>query len=253
MPTVFSDPTRTARSPRPLAALAAVFALSIAVAVPVSAAAQDDEIGKEIAALDAAMKAKNETDIQASIDLLMEKSRDAEKDHKRVAEAIGKVLGSDLSKAQIHASKALADLGSAGSPPLKKAAGDKEIRSEESKKEVYLAVIDAIAKTGDEENVDFLLKLLKDKDNDVIAAVATGGKYYAKASGAVRKKIVESFVTVLESSFGASQNNRDTTAVKKYETISTPLVQALQELTGERLGTPGEWRKWFNENKKRKW
>ena len=234
--------------------LAAVFVLSLAFAIPaVPAAAQEDEIGKEIAALDAAIKSKNETDIQASIDLLMEKSRDATKDHKRVADAISRALSSDLSKAQIHAAKALADLGVAGSGPLKKAAGDKAIRAEETKKEVYLAVIDAIAKTGDEENVDFLLKLLKDKDNDVIAAVATAGKYYAKASGAVRKKIVESFVTVLEGSYGASQNNRDTTAVKKYDTISTPMIQTLQELTGERIGTPIEWRKWFNENKNRKW
>src|SRR5688572_19063748 len=120
--------------------LAAVLALSFALASPaVPAAAQDDEIGKEIAALDAAIKAKNETDIQASIDLLMEKSRDATKEHKRVADAIAKALNSDLSKAQIHAAKALADLGTVGSAPLKKAAGAKEIRSEESKKEVYLA------------------------------------------------------------------------------------------------------------------
>lgn len=233
---------------------AAAFALAFAAASASPLRAQEgDEITKEMASLDAAVKAKNEQDILASIDLLIEKSRDATKEHKRVADAIGKVLNSDLSKAQIHASKALADLGPAGSGPLKKAAGAKEIRSEESKKEVYLAVIDAIAKTGDEENVDFLLKLLKDKDNDVIAAVATSAKYYARASGAVRKKIVENLVTVLEGSYGASQNNRDTTAVKKYETISTPMLQTLQELTGERIGTPTEWRKWFNENKKRKW
>jgi hypothetical protein len=225
-----------------------------AALVATPAMAQDaEEISQELASLDAAVKAKNEQDILASIDLLMEKSRDAAKEHKRVADALGKVVLSDLSKAQIHAAKALADLGPAGSGPLKKAANAKEIRSEEEKKEVYLAVIDSIAKTGDEDNVEFLLKLLKDKDNDVIAAVATSAKYYSRARGDVRKKIVESFVTVLEGSYGASQNNRDTTAVRKYETISTPMLQSLQELTGERIGTPTEWRKWYNENKKRKW
>ncbi len=239
---------------RPVAtALAAALVFSLACPVSPARAAEEDEIAEKISTLEAAIKSKNEQDVMSTIDLLLDKVRDQEKDHKRAAEAIAKALSFDTSKAQIHAAKALADLGSVGSAALKKAANSKDIRSEEEKKEVYLAFIDAIGKTGDEDNVDFLMKLLKDKDSDVIAAAATSLKYYSRASGTVRKDVVGSLVTILEGSYGASQGGRDSTALKKYETISTPMLQTLQELTGQRIGTPPEWRKWFNENKKKKW
>lgn len=118
-----------------------------------------------------------------------------------------------------------------------------------------LHLIGAMGEMADESSkaVKHMCSLLKDKDFQVIGKTAAALSGYKGANQRVRKTLVKELINSLEGAVNQAKDPRNTTAVRKVNTIQLPVLQSLQELTGERVGGIEQWRRWYNKNKKKKW
>ena len=75
---------------------------------------------------------------------------------------------------------------------------------------------------------------------------------YGKASGKVRKDMLEEVIKQTEGLYSAAQSTSNTTQVRKWNIIQTSAKAALRALSGQKFANPAEARTWFNDNKKNK-
>lgn len=116
-----------------------------------------------------------------------------------------------------------------------------------------LQFIGAMGSMADPKAVNFFCSLLKDKDFEVIAKAAEALANYKEEPGELRKELVKELINALEGPVNQANDPRNTTAIRKVQIIQMPVMNALRDLTKENVGTIGEWRHWFNKNKKKKW
>lgn len=253
---------------RPVVALgrcAAVLLCATLVAGPLFA--QDDAAKPtaESAAeqLQKALKSKQIENAKTAISELIGVYIDAydakdEKAQATVIEALGKALsfrggdGSVISAAALG----LGGMGQDAAKPLSSAVKDRRLRKEERLKPAYLNCIRALGQTKSLRDIKTLGDLLNDKDFDVIAAAAEAMGYYngEDMKQSVRKKVAEDLIKALDSAYNAAEADpRNTTLQRKYEIVGPPLQSSLQKVTGASVGAAPEWRKWFNDNKKKRW
>jgi len=96
-----------------------------------------------------------------------------------------------------------------------------------------------------------------DEDAHVVQAAADSLASYATAPLALRKEAVKRLVDVYTSTYNLMMSIRPEDRViaskmkERYRIFARSLRSALQSLTGQQITRPQEWRKWWNENKKR--
>lgn len=213
--------------------------------------------------LEKALKSKDAEKAKAAISELIGSYIDAieaedEKAQATVIEALGKALsfrdgdGTVISAAALG----LGGMGEDAAKPLSAAVKDRRLRKEESLKPAYLNCIRALGQTRSLRDIKTLGDLLNDKDFDVIAAGAEAlGNYNGEdMKQTIRKKVAEDLIKALDSAYNAAEADpRNTTLQRKYEIVGPPLMSSLQKVTGASVGAAPDWRKWFNDNKKKRW
>ncbi len=208
-----------------------------------------------LAAAEAALKDKNaDASTKALIDLVevYKSEKTTEKDKKRIVDVVGKFLRSSEVKVEKAGADALGGMGADGAKVLKATLSEKETR-DESRKEFRLSLIENLGRTKQTSESKTLLNLLKDKDSDVIASAARALANYNDAKEMVRKEIAKEMINILDGAYNKAADNRDTAAVKKFDTIRDPMITSLQAVTGASVSAAGDWRKWYNDNKNKKW
>lgn len=240
-------------------ALLAVAFLAFGVQ-PVFAA--DEKLDAATEKLDEALKKKDSEGAQSAIDELIglwidADGADDDATKKTVVSSLSKVLkwrGEDP-MVIVKGAQALGDMGEDAAKPLVAATKDSKLRKDEKFKPALLQCIRALGATRSERNVKTLTSLLKDKDFEVIAVAGEAlGNFDSRAKLRTRKMVAEELIKTLTSAYGATESDpRNTTLRQKYEIISIPILTALQRVTGASVGTPPEWRKWYNDNKKKRW
>ncbi len=235
----------------------AMLASLLAVAM-LAASASAQGVSDATKTLDDALKSKNADAVSSGISALISAYIDAEKEADKTAavNSLAKTLkfyGGD-GKCIIEAAQGLSGMGAPAAKPLASALKDKKLRKEPKLKEAYLACIRALGATKSVRDSKTLINLLKDKDFYVVAAAADALGNYNDVKLNYRRSIAEQMVNALDSAYNAAQADpRNTTFQKRYEIIGVPLMTALSKVTGASPGGAPEWRKWFNDNKKKRW
>ena len=160
---------------------------------PAEKTAEKPSLDGALSAAETALKEKNaENATKALIDLVevYKSPTTPDADKKRIADVAGKFLKSPEVKVAKAGADALGGMGADGAKALKAGLGDKEMQQKEWK-EVRLNVIESLGRTKQANEVKSLLNLLKDKDNDVIAAAAKGLAHFNDAKEGVRKEIAK--------------------------------------------------------------
>jgi HEAT repeat protein len=224
-------------------------------AKPAAESPEKERLEAAITGADAALKDKNaEGATKALIDLgdIYKNVKLEDKDKKRIVEVVGKFLKSPDSKVQKSGADALGNMGADGAKLLKAALSEKDLK-ENDKKEVRIAVIENLGRTKETSESKTLLNLLKDKDNDIIAAAAKGLGNFHDAKESVRKDIAKEMINILDSAYNGANDPKNTTAVKKFDVIRDPMMSSLSAITGASQANAGDWRKWYNDHKNSKW
>ncbi len=97
-----------------------------------------------------------------------------------------------------------------------------------------------------------LLKLLKDKDNLIIAGAAEALSHYKDAKIDAKKQIVEEILKIyapIESK--VNKDPRDTTAREKLKATQNAFEGSLKALTAQSLSGAFNWQKWWNDTGKK--
>jgi hypothetical protein len=232
--------------------------LGLAIATPVLSqekVEEGDELQVFLDSFDEVIKSKDTDAVLAKIDRLLELylgEKVDEKEYKSVADRLGKAYNLDRNVVQIKVAGMFGNLGKVGARELLKASKDRSLK-EETKRDVYLAVVRSLGVTKDAAAMKALLGLLKDKDNDVIVAAAEALIHFQETNDPTRKQIAGEMIKLLSSAFSGAKDPRQTALVEKYDAMSVPFNNTLQALTKASPGNPEDWQKWFNENKKKRW
>lgn len=238
------------------------FALLVVAAFP--AYGQDELSGAAGASarLSAALKAKNVEEAKAAVSDFIKAyidAKDAENDKEVTAciDGLAKALSflEGDGAVVVDAAMALGGMGPDAAKPLSNALKNSKLRKEENLLGAYTAVIRALGQTQSVRDFKTLSKLLTDKNNYVIAAAAEAlGNYDSSVKLSVRRSVAEALVKTLDQAYNAAEANPGKpTLQKKFEVVGPPLQAALSRVTNASVGAPNEWRKWLNDNKKKRW
>src|SRR5262249_20399005 len=145
----------------------------------------------------------------------------------------------------ICAATALGEMAPESVPILLHWIGDK---SHAKDIELQRKLILLAGKTKNEAPREPLIKLLLDKDPQLVAAAAEGLGNYNEIDQKTRKVTFEEVLKVLTSAKNAvDADANDTIARDRYDVISAPMVTTLQRLSGgEQVTDPAEWQRWWN-------
>jgi len=230
-----------------------------ALALPATAQKETSAVEKAAAQLEEAMDANDVEAASEAVSAVIGAYIDAKTDSDK-EDAIAALAGAlrfHEGKGRVIqlAAQGLGGMGEDAAKPLAGALNDRKLRKEESLRPAYLACIRALGQTKSRRQVKDLLDLLNDKDFEVIAAAADAlGHYDSETDLRIRRKVAEELIKTLTSAYSAAEaDQRNTTLQRKYEVIGTPIMVALQNVTGASVGSPPEWRKWFNDNKRKRW
>jgi len=219
----------------------------------------EERVDEAVAAFDEALRSKEYDRIWTGVGELASAWSPAlnESLQARIIAALGKglrILDREGGIA-IRSAQALGDMGPEAAPPLAAALRDRRIAREEENLAVRLAVLRALGATRSLRDVKTLLPFLADEEPRVVIAASEGLGYYGRSvPEAVRKTVAEALIRALESAHGAAAaQGTGGSFDKRYALVAYPLMEAITRVTGVTANSPAEWRKWFNDNKKKKW
>ncbi len=129
----------------------------------------------------------------------------------------------------------------------------KSLKAKEPSVQKYSACLKSFKSMADTDAkiMKDLVKLLKNKDHDVVGKTAAALSGYNKAPGKIRKQLLEECIKQSEGVYNAAQNN-DQNAKRKWNIVSSGIMSALNSLSRVKFKNPGEARSWYNDNKKNK-
>ncbi|HEX6883284.1 MAG TPA: HEAT repeat domain-containing protein [Planctomycetota bacterium] len=221
------------------------------------------EIKAKLTELAEFVKAKGEKDQEATgvIDtLLQEFPGSGPKDRAAIVKALGDcfdakrkdkeegVPDDGLYKA---ATAALGEMAPESVKVLIPLIGDKTHRKNQS---LQVALTLALGKTKSPEASKTLLGLLKHKDPPMQAAGAEAMAFFADAPEALRKEMFEEMLKTMMDQYTKKETSpTDQEAQDRWNTISGPIIESLQKLSGHGESNPDQWLKWWNDNKKKPW
>jgi len=220
-----------------------------APATPAADQAPIKEVADKVVATS---KGLREDDLRSAVEAALKRYKDAKPDEKK---ELLKVLGTSAVTSRwdgvtAYTLKGMAELDAEAALVVEKALDYKSVRKHV---ESMTAGIETLGTLANPKTADLLVKLLNDKDNAVIAAACKALGGFDKAPESTRKLIVEKLVGLLESAYGSSRDNKNTAAVAKYNAVEQPILASLKNLTGQTFQNSLDWRKWFNDAKKKKW
>jgi ATP:corrinoid adenosyltransferase len=221
--------------------------------------AEESAVDKTIEAMETAMKERKDEAVGEGIDTLIDlyiQQGASESDKGKIVNALGKALRhvGEGDQITMKAAQGLAGMGEDAAKELAAAMKDRRFRKDEELEDAYLAMIRALGATKSLRESKILMDLLKDKNFEVIAAAADALGNYNDVKLAYRKRIAEAMIKALDSAYNSAKADpRNTTLQKKYEIVGTPLFVSLQKVTGASVNSPEDWRKWYNDNKKKRW
>jgi len=224
-----------------------------------------DEVKELIATLKdhAGARGKEDTEAVATIELLMnEFPKSGPKDRAALAKAVADVFNQARKQNEdqtynndmyIAASVALSYMGPESANELVKWVDNKK---HNANLVLRASLIQSLGKTKAEVGIKPILKLLGHKDIPVEAAAAQALGNYSELELKKRKEIFEEVLKALMSAKNnkdADINNQDPTKAKRYDSVSASMLTTLEALSKHKEGTPEEWQRWWNKNKKDDW
>ena len=117
----------------------------------------------------------------------------------------------------------------------------------------------ALGGSADPKAADTLIQKMRDTDDSVKAAAIEAAGQFRYARLSVRKELFEAVLGVyvptwnLKESINPDHKKERQRAAKRWELIAKPSEASLQLLSNKTQEDPPAWRKWWNENKKKKW
>ena len=149
------------------------------------------------------------------------------------------------------AAVALGRMGPESVKPLSKLLGAKNLKK---KIRLQRTIAIALGTTRDLGAKDPLLGLLKHHDPVLVAAGAEALSFFADAPLKDRKEMFNEQLKILMGQL--TEKDTDPTnpiALERWNTISGPIVNSLQKLSGHDERDPATWQTWWNKNKKKDW
>ena len=149
------------------------------------------------------------------------------------------------------AAVALGRMGPESVKPLSKLLGAKNLKK---KIRLQRTIAIALGTTRDLGAKDPLLGLLKHHDPVMVAAGAEALSFFADAPLKDRKEMFNEQLKILMGQL--TEKDTDPTnpiALERWNTISGPIVNSLQKLSGHDERDPATWQTWWNKNKKKDW
>jgi hypothetical protein len=148
------------------------------------------------------------------------------------------------------AATALGVMGPESAKPLAALVGDKAHRKN-LRLQQRLAL--SLGKTKSPEGQKTLLGLLKHKDAPMQAAGAEALANFFDADLDTRKTLFEELLKTLMDQKVRKEDVTNLEAQERWNTISGPILETLQKLSGHGETDPDLWLRWWNDNKKKDW
>jgi hypothetical protein len=222
------------------------------------------EVKAKLEELATHVKAKGEKDPEAigSIDqLVQEFPNSGPKDRAAIVKAMADCFDAKRTKEleegvpddrlYIAAATALGTMAHESVKVLMPLIGDKAHRKNQR---LQVALTHALGKTKSPDATKTLLGLLKHKDAPMQAAGAEAMASYADGPEPTRKLLFEELLNTMMDQFTRKETNpTDQEAQERWNTISGPIIETLQKLSGHGESSPEQWLKWWNDNKKKPW
>jgi len=120
--------------------------------------------------------------------------------------------------------------------------------------EVRSAIIAALGKTKEEKAVKVLTKELDEFTAQVQAAAAEALGQFTNLDHKKRKLIFEDLLKLLMSAQADQQSDPNgMTSADRWRRVSGPCQRSMAKLSGANAGSPNNWQRWWNKNKRRNW
>lgn len=151
----------------------------------------------------------------------------------------------------LAAAVTLGTMGPESAKPLSALIGDKNHRKDSQLQQTLTL---SLGKTKSPDGLKTLLGLLKHKDAPMQAAGAEALANFADAPLDTRKTIFEELLrTMMDQKTKKDTDVTNQEALERWNTISGPILESLQKLTGHGESDPEMWQRWWNDNKKKDW
>jgi hypothetical protein len=205
------------------------------------------------------LKARGEKDPEAIgvIDKLVQEFPNCgPKDRAAVVKALAGCFGEELEEGvpddRIYRASAVAlgTMGPESAKPLMALIGDKAHRKNLSLQQT-LAL--SLGKTKNVEGLKTLLGLLKHKDAPMQASGAEALANFFDSPVETRKAVFEELLKTLMDQKAKKDNVTDLEAQERWNTISGPILETLQKISGHGETDPDQWLRWWNDNKRKDW
>ena len=116
------------------------------------------------------------------------------------------------------------------------------------------AILKALGKTKDDKGVKVLTKELDEFQAKVQAAAAEALGEFTHLDHKKRKAIFEDLLKLLMSAQADQQSDPNgMTSSDRWRRVSGPCQRSMTKLAGTNAGSPNNWQRWWNKNKKRNW
>jgi len=124
---------------------------------------------------------------------------------------------------------------------------------------VRAGVCRALSGSADPAGVETLVRLLRDKNDQVIAAAAEAAGSYRYARESIRKELFNRLMNIyvstwnLKNSVNPDMKTEKRRAERKWEVVEKPMEKSMQLLSNVTQNDPPAWRRWWNKNKHKRW
>ncbi len=124
---------------------------------------------------------------------------------------------------------------------------------------VRFGVCRALEGSADPAGIDTLLDLLRDPEDEVVAAASEAASAHRYAKESQRKELFEKIMDIyvgtwnLKNAVNPDLKVEKRRAERKWEVVEKPMERALQLLSNTTQNDPPAWRHWWNKNKNRRW
>lgn len=124
----------------------------------------------------------------------------------------------------------------------------------EADREVHRRTVLALGRTRDEAATGRLLRLLHHEDPVIQAAAAEGLGEYGGLEQERRKELFYKLLgRLLDAADAVEQDEFDTVARRRYDTVVGALTTSLQRLSGHDERDPHRWQRFWNKTKREDW
>jgi HEAT repeat protein len=124
---------------------------------------------------------------------------------------------------------------------------------------IRIGVCRALKGSADPKAAEALIKLMRDKNDHVIAASAEAAGAYRYEKEPVRKDLFKTILGIYESTWNVKNSvdpemkTERRRAEQKWEIIEQPMEKSLQLLSNVTQVDPPAWRRFWNKSKKKRW